>query len=66
MQMNVRERLHDNRPYWKVIVSLTFSLAGTVLFIYVGIRALAFFMPFVIGWFLAFVASPLVAWLEKD
>lgn len=65
MQMNVRERLHDNRPYWKVIVSLTFSLAGTVLFIYVGIRALAFFMPFVIGWFLAFVASPLVAWLEK-
>ena len=65
MQMNVRERLEDNRPYWKVIVSLAFSLIGTILFIYIGIRALVFFMPFVIGWFLAFVASPLVLWLEK-
>lgn len=65
MQMNVRERLQDNRPYWKVIVSLAFSLIGTILFIYIGIWALSFFMPFVIGWFLAFVASPLVLWLEK-
>lgn len=51
MQMNVRERLQDNRPYWKVIVSLVFSLIGTILFIYIGIWALSFFMPFVIGWF---------------
>ena len=65
MQMNVRERLQDNRPYWKVIVSLVFSLIGTILFIYIGIWALSFFMPFVIGWFLAFLASPLVLWLEK-
>ncbi|MDD6208552.1 MAG: sporulation integral membrane protein YtvI [Clostridiales bacterium] len=65
MQMSVRERLNDNRPYWKVLVSLVFSLIGTILFIYVGIRALIYFMPFVIGWFLAFIASPLVTWLEK-
>ena len=24
-----------------------------------------FFMPFVIGWFIAFIANPLVCWLEK-
>ena len=65
MQMSVRERLNDNRPYWKVLVSLVFSLIGTILFIYLGIRALIYFMPFVIGWFLAFIASPLVTWLEK-
>ena len=65
MQMSVRERLNDNRPYWKVLVSLVFSLIGTILFIYLGIRALIYFMPFVIGWFLAFIASPLVTWLEQ-
>lgn len=55
----------DNRPYWKVIVSLAFSLVGTILFIYVGVKALFYFMPFVIGWFLSFIASPLVVFLEK-
>ena len=55
----------DNRPYWKVIVSLAFSLIGTILFIYVGVRALFYFIPFVIGWFLSFIASPLVVWLER-
>lgn len=65
MQTNFKEQLHDERPYWKVIVSLAVSLIGTILFVYVGYRLLAFFMPFVIGWFLAYVASPLVNWLEK-
>lgn len=65
MQMSVRERLNDNRPYWKVLVSLVFSLIGTILFIYLGIRTLIYFMPFVIGWFLSFIASPLVTWLEQ-
>lgn len=65
MQTNFKEQLQDERPYWKVIVSLAVSLIGTILFIYVGYRMLAFFMPFVIGWFLAYVASPLVNWLEK-
>lgn len=65
MEMNIRKSSRDNRPYWKVIVSLAFSLIGTVLFIFIGIKCLFFFMPFVVGWFLAFVASPLVSWLEK-
>nr|WP_296266189.1 sporulation integral membrane protein YtvI [uncultured Merdimonas sp.] len=65
METNFREQLNDNRPYWKVIISLAVSLIGTILFIYVGIRLLGFFMPFVIGWFIAYIASPLVNWLEK-
>lgn len=65
MQMNVRERLQDNRPYWKVLVSLTFSLIGTILFIYIGVKGLIYFLPFTIGWFLSFIAKPVVTWLEK-
>lgn len=65
MRTDIKEKLHDDRPYWKVIVSLAFSLLGTVLFIFLGVRLLAFFMPFVIGWFIAFIASPVVNWLER-
>ena len=65
MQMNVRERLQDDRPYWKVLVSLAFSLIGTILFIYIGVKGLIYFLPFTIGWFLSFIARPMVTWLEK-
>lgn len=64
MQMNVRERLQDDRPYWKVLVSLIFSLIGTILFIIIGVKGLIYFMPFTIGWFLSFMARPVVEWLE--
>lgn len=63
--MGVKEDLGDTRPYWKVLVSLVFSLAATVLFIYVGIKAIFYFMPFVIGWILSVIAGPLVTFLEK-
>jgi len=65
MEINFKEQLHDERPYWKVIVSLTFSLTITVLFIYLGFRLIIFFMPFVVGWAIAYIASPIVNWLEK-
>lgn len=65
MEMNFKEQMHDTRPYWKVAVSLAFSLAGTVLCIYFGYKLLGFFMPFVIGWLIASVASPVVVWLER-
>lgn len=55
----------DNRPFWKVAVSLTLSLIGTILFIYFGYRLLGFFMPFVVGWFISYIANPVVVWLEK-
>ncbi|KMZ55645.1 sporulation integral membrane protein YtvI [Dorea sp. D27] len=65
MKTDFKEQLHDERPYWKVIVSLAFSLLGTALFVFLGARLLAFFMPFVIGWFIAYIASPVVNWLER-
>ena len=61
----MKEEMHGTRPYWKVVASLAFSLAGTVLFLYFGYKLLGFFMPFVIGWLIASVASPVVVWLEK-
>ena len=63
--MGVKEDLGDTRPYWKVLVSLVFSLTATVLFIYVGIKAIFYFMPFVIGWILSVIAGPPVTFLEK-
>ncbi|MCB6200957.1 sporulation integral membrane protein YtvI [Extibacter muris] len=65
MKTDFKEQLHDERPYWKVIVSLAFSLIGTALFVFLGARLLVFFMPFVIGWFIAYIASPVVNWLER-
>lgn len=55
----------DNHPFWKVAVSLALSLIGTILFIYFGYRLLGFFMPFVVGWVISYIASPVVDWLEK-
>lgn len=63
--MKFKEQPHSDRPYWKVAVSLAFSLAGTALCLYLGYRLLGLFMPFVIGWIIASIASPVVNWLEK-
>lgn len=57
--------MKGTRPYWKVIVSLTFSLAATILFVVIGWKLIGFLMPFVIGWIIASIANPLVCWLEK-
>lgn len=65
MEMNFKEKMKDERPYWKVAVSLAFSLIGTVLFLYFGYKLLGFFMPFVIGWMIASIANPVVSWLER-
>ncbi|HIW22153.1 MAG TPA: sporulation integral membrane protein YtvI [Candidatus Dorea intestinavium] len=55
----------DNRPTWKVILSFIFGLLGTIAFFVVGVGLLKFLMPFVIGWFIAYIANPLVNWLER-
>lgn len=57
--------MENTRPYWKVIVSLTFSILATVLFVVLGVKLLRLFIPFVIGWIIACIANPLVCWLEK-
>nr|WP_089983233.1 sporulation integral membrane protein YtvI [Clostridium sp. C105KSO13] len=57
--------MESRRPYWQIIVSLVFSLAATAAFVIIGIKALGFFMPFVIGWIMSTIATPVVNWLEK-
>ncbi|HJA13020.1 MAG TPA: sporulation integral membrane protein YtvI [Candidatus Mediterraneibacter merdipullorum] len=57
--------MENKRPYWKVVLRLVFSLLATAAFIIIGWNLLRFLLPFVIGWLIAAVASPLVNWLEK-
>lgn len=66
MDVSYRKQLNDNRPYWKVLVSLVFSLLFTVTFIGLGVKLLVYFLPFVIGWFVAFIVSPVVNWMEEN
>lgn len=57
--------MEDNRPYWKVIVSLAFSLLATALVVVAGVWGIRFLLPFVIGWLISCIANPIVCWLEK-
>lgn len=57
--------MENTRPYWKVIVSLAFSLMATALVIVLGVGAIRIFAPFVIGWIIACIANPMVCWLDK-
>lgn len=57
--------MQNRRPYWQVAVSLLFSLLATAAFVIVGVKVLALMFPFVVGWVIAMIASPLVNWLGK-
>ena len=65
METSYRKQLNDNRPYWKVLVSLVFSTLFTGVFLWLGLKCIVYFMPFVIGWFVAFIVHPVVESLEK-
>ena len=57
--------MENTRPYWKVIVSLAFSLLATIFVIIAGVGMIQFFLPFVIGWIIACIANPVVCWLDS-
>ena len=57
--------MEKTRPYWKVIVSLVFSLLTTVFVVGAGYWMIRFLMPFVIGWIVASIANPMVCWLDN-
>lgn len=57
--------METKRPYWQVGLRLLFSLIATAAFIVIGLMLLRFLVPFVIGWIIAAIATPLVNWLEK-
>ena len=54
------------KKYVKSVVVFLFTIAVIGLGIFLGIKLLKFFMPFVIGWLIALIANPLVRMLERD
>lgn len=57
--------MKNGRPYWQVGLRLLFSLLATAVFIAVAVYLIRFFAPFVVGWIIAAIGSPLVNWLER-
>ena len=57
--------MEQKRPYWKVVVSLTFSILATLAVVGIGVGIFQYLMPFVIGWLISCIANPVVCWLEK-
>ncbi|MCI8292166.1 MAG: sporulation integral membrane protein YtvI [Hespellia sp.] len=57
--------MENRRPYWQVAVSLLFSLLATAAFVLVGLKLVSLLLPFVVGWGIAMIVSPVVNWLEK-
>lgn len=57
--------MENNRPYLSAALRLVLSIIATAAFIIIGIQLIRLLMPFVVGWLIAAVATPLVNWLEK-
>lgn len=53
------------KKYSKALVNLTIALAVLLGIIFLVPRALMFFLPFVVGWIIALMASPLVRFFEE-
>lgn len=53
------------RKYVKAIVNLIIALVTLLVVIFVAPRLLVFFLPFVAGWIIALIASPLVQFFDK-
>jgi sporulation integral membrane protein YtvI len=51
--------------YCKALVNLAVAATFVLLVIFLVPKALVLFMPFIIGWFIALLASPLVQFFEK-
>lgn len=53
------------RKYVRIVLNILIPLCSIYLVGVWGIRILAFFAPFVVGWMVAMVANPVVRFLEK-
>ena len=51
--------------HWRWFFTLFLTVTGVLAVVFVLPRAVVFFFPFVIGWLIAVMASPLARWLEK-
>lgn len=55
----------ETKAYWKAITNIVLALIGVLLLITVLPKLLSFFMPFVVAWIIALLASPPVKFLEE-
>lgn len=55
----------NRKTYLKVVINLGIMLVLLLLCIFVVPRVIIYFMPFVVGWLIALIASPLVGFFEK-
>lgn len=53
------------KTYIKVILNLLTALVGILLCIFLLPRCIIFFMPFIIGWIISLIASPVVRFFEE-
>lgn len=55
----------NRKTYLKIFINLGIMLAVLLVCIFVVPKIIVFFMPFVVGWIIALIASPLVGFFEK-
>lgn len=55
----------ETKAYFKALTNIILALIGVVLLITVLPWLLSFFMPFVVAWIIALLASPMVKFLEE-
>lgn len=55
----------NGKTYLKIFINLGIILAVLLVCIFVVPKVIVFFMPFVVGWIIALIASPLVSFFEK-
>lgn len=55
----------ETKAYWKALTNIVLAVIGVILLITVVPRLLSFFMPFVVAWIIALLASPPVKFLEE-
>ncbi len=53
------------KKYLKVLLNLAIALLILLLFVYLVPKAIVFFMPFIVGYIVALIASPLVRFFEE-
>ena len=53
------------KTYLKVILNLVTALVALLLCIFLLPKCILFFMPFLIGWIIAMIASPVVRFFEE-
>ena len=56
---------HQNFTYIKILCNLSIFVITSLLIIFALPRLLVFFMPFVVAWIIACIATPIVKFVEK-